>query len=109
SIVGVYEQSSIVYLTDICDKLGFDSSTIGCKVAMAIECFEKGLLTKENTDGLELRWGDAKLVETLFRKAANKEGWLGKILSLPPLQCAEMIGGDAPNYLVHVKGSGMNL
>jgi aldehyde:ferredoxin oxidoreductase len=107
--VGVYEPSSIIYLTDICDKLGFDSSTVGCKVALAIECYEKGLLTKENTDGLELRWGDAKLVETLYRKAANKEGWLGKVLALPPLQCAEMIGGDAPNYLVHIKGSGMNL
>lgn len=109
SISGVYESGAVFYLVDLCDKLGFESSTIGCTIALAIECYEKGLLTKEDTEGIELRWGDNKLVEKMLRMAAMKEGKLGKLLALGPKRAAEYIGGDAPKFAVHIKGSGMNL
>ncbi len=109
SISGVYESGAVFYLVDLCDRLGFESSTTGCTIALAIECYEKGLLTKEDTEGIELRWGDAKLVERMLRMAATKEGKLGKLLALGPKKAAEFIGGDAPKFAVHIKGSGMNL
>jgi len=109
SIVGVYDSNWVFYLIDLCDRLGFESSTIGCTMALCIECYEKGLLTKEDTDGIELKWGDPELVEKLLHKAAKKEGKLGKLLSLGPKRAAEYIGGDAWKYAVHIKGSGMNL
>lgn len=109
SIVGVYDSNWVFYLIDLCDRLGFESSTIGCTIALCIECYEKGLLTKEDTDGIELKWGDPELIEKLLNMAARKEGKLGKLLSLGPKKAAEYIGGDAWKYSVHIKGSGMNL
>jgi aldehyde:ferredoxin oxidoreductase len=109
SIVGVYESGEVYYLIDLCDRLGFDSSTIGCTIALAIEAYEKGLLTKEDTEGIVLKWGDVKLVEKLLNMAARKEGKLGKLLALGPKKAAEWIGGDAPKFAVHIKGAGMNL
>lgn len=108
-ITGVYDSGSAFYLTDLYDRLGFETSTMGCTLALAFECFEKGLLTKEDTEGLELKWGDARVVETLIRKVANREGWIGDTLAKGPKRAAEIIGGDAPNFVVHIKGSGMNL
>jgi aldehyde:ferredoxin oxidoreductase len=109
SMAGVYESGTVFYLTDLYDRLGFESSTAGCSLAMAFECFEKGLLTQEDTGGLELRWGDAEAVEKLLRKVANREDWIGNTLAKGPKRAAETIGGDAPRFAVHIKGSGMNL
>ena len=109
SIVGVYDSNWVFYLIDLCDRLGFESSTIGCTIALCIECFEKGLLKKEDIDGLELRWGDPELIDKLLHMAAKKEGKIGKLLSIGPKRVAEYIGGDAWKYAVHIKGTGMNL
>ena len=109
SISGVYESGAVFYLIDQCDRLGFESSTIGCTIALAIECYEKGLLKKEDTEGIELKWGDDRLVAKLLEMAAKKEGKLGRLLALGPKRAAEWIGGDAPKFAVHVKGTGMNL
>lgn len=109
SIVGVYESGWVFYLIDLCDRLGFESSTIGCTIALAIEYYEKGLLTKEDTEGIELRWGNPELIETLMKKAARREGWLGNLLAMGPKRAAEMIGGEAPKFAIHIKGAGINL
>jgi len=109
SISGVTESGAVFYLSDLCDRMGFESSTLGCTIALAIECYEKGLVTREDTDGLDLRWGDAELVARLMKMAATKEGKLGKLLALGPKRAAESIGGEAPKFAVHVKGTGMNL
>jgi len=75
---------------------------------MAIESFEKGLITVEDTDGLVLNWGDGEVVEKLIRKYGHREGF-GNILAEGPKRAAEIIGGDATDYAVHVKGTGINL
>ncbi len=109
SISGVYESGWVFYLIDLFDRVGFESSTLGCTIALLIECYEKGLITKEDTGGIELRWGDPELVEKLVWMAAKKEGWLGKLLAMGPKRAAEMIGGEAPDMAIHIKGAGMNL
>ena len=78
------------YLTDLYDKLGLEGSTVGCAIAMAFEAFEKGLITTEDTDGLELKWGDAEVVEKTVRKYANREGF-GDILAKGPKEAAMVI------------------
>jgi aldehyde:ferredoxin oxidoreductase len=108
SILGIANPEHWVYILDLYDKLGVESSAIGCTLAMAIEAYEKGLITKEDTDGLELRWGDPELVETLARKYAYKEGF-GALLSQGVLPAAHAIGGGATDFAVHIKGSAMNL
>ena len=95
------------YLTDLNDRLGFETSSVGCSMAVAFEAYEKGLLTKADTDDLELRWGDVGVIETLLRRIAKKEGKFARMLADGPRITAERVG--LPDAGVHVKGSGMNL
>ena len=108
SVLGIADPLHWVYLLELYDRLGVEASVAGCTMAMAIEAYEKDILTKKDTDGLELRWGDAEVAEKMLRKLAYKEGF-GKILALGPLGAARAIGGGAENFAVHLKGSGMNL
>jgi len=108
SILNITEPGAIFYLTDLYDRLGVNAATCGCVIAMAIEAFEKGLISKEDTDGLELKWGDAELAEKLIRKYAYREGF-GEILARGPAEAARWIGKDAPDFAIHVKGAAINL
>lgn len=108
AILGIANPEHWLHILDLYDRLGVEASVAGCTMAMAIEAYEKGLLTRKDTDGLELKWGDAEVVEKMLRKMAFREGF-GAILALGPLGAAQAIGGDAPDFAVHIKGSGMNL
>lgn len=108
SLLNITEPGAIFYLTDLYDRLGIEGSTCGCTIAMAIEAYEKGLISKKETDGLELRWGDPGLAEKLIRKYAYREGF-GDVLARGPKEAAKWIGGDAPDFAINVKGAGINL
>ncbi|MFH1486603.1 MAG: aldehyde ferredoxin oxidoreductase N-terminal domain-containing protein, partial [Chloroflexota bacterium] len=60
SIVGLMASGDVFYMVDLFDRLGLEASTAGCTIAMAFEAYEKGLITKEDTGGIELKWGDAE-------------------------------------------------
>jgi len=108
SIVGVAGDAGTIFrLTDLHDRLGFETSTAGCSMAVAFEAYEKGLLTKQATDGLELKWGNDEVVETLLRRMAHREGKFANMLADGPKVAAERVG--LPNSSVDIKGSGMNL
>lgn len=96
-----------LYLTDLFDRLGFDTSTAGCSMSVAFEAYEKGLLTTADTDGLELKWGNVEAIETLLRRIAHKEGKFATMLGDGPKTAAERVG--LPDAAVHIKGSGMNI
>lgn len=108
ALVGITEPGTIFYLTDLYDRLGIETSTIGCAISMAFEAYEKGLITSKDTGGLELKWGDAEVVEQMIKKCVYREG-IGDILARGPKEAAEVIGGDAPDFAIHIKGAGMNL
>lgn len=108
AMVGITDPGTVYRLVDLYDRLGVEGSTVGCIIAMAFEAYEHGLVTKEDTDGLELRWGDAEVAEKLLRKYVNREGF-GDILARGIKEAAGIIGGDAPNFAVHVKGTGISL
>ena len=74
AILRIMEPGSYIYLADLYDRLGIECSMAGCTMAMAIEAYEKGLITKEQTGGLELKWGDVEVAEALLRKMVNREG-----------------------------------
>lgn len=107
-VIGVLDPGTIFWMTDIYDRLGFDSATPGLTIALAYECYEKGLLTKKETDGLELRWGNSEAAIVLLDKLIRREG-IGKILAEGIKKAAELIGGNAPKFAVHIKGTGYNL
>lgn len=106
SILGITESGTIFYLTDLNDRLGFDTAASGCSMAVAYEAFEKGLITTEDTDGLELTWGNAESAEALLRKMAKREGF-GNVLADGPLRAAMRLG--IPDAAIHIKGAAMNL
>jgi aldehyde:ferredoxin oxidoreductase len=109
AMAGVDEPGTVLYLTDLVDRLGLDAGSVACSIGVAIESYEKGILSKEKTGGLELRWGDAELTEKLWRMAAYREEGFGAILAEGPKETADYIGGEAPNMIVHVKGAAPNL
>jgi aldehyde:ferredoxin oxidoreductase len=107
-ILGIDEPGTIHYFTDLVDRLGYDAADPGCCMGLAFELYESGLLTKEQTDGLELKWGNAEAAEALLRKITDREGF-GKIFAEGAKKAAEILGGDAPHRVIHVKGAGYNI
>lgn len=104
--IGVSDGGTVLYLTDLVDRLGIDS--LSCQsIAMAYECYEKGLLTREHTDGLELKWGNADAAIELLNKIIKKEG-IGKILEKGSKEAAKILsektGKDLTPYSTDVKG-----
>jgi len=88
---------------DLCNRYGLDTISTGNVIAMAIECYENGLISKEDTGGIELGWGDGEAVLELIKKIAFKED-IGRVLSEGVKKAADHIGGLAHEYAVHTKG-----
>lgn len=94
---------SIARANDICNRYGMDTVTCGSTIAFAMECFEKGLITEEDTDGVRLTWGNAAAIVDLTEKIGRREGF-GALLAEGSGRAAETIGGDARACLTTVKG-----
>jgi len=88
---------------DIANRFGVDTISVGAMVGFAMDCFEKGLISTKDTDGLELKWGDAKAFLTLVEQIAKKEGF-GAIFAEGILGAAKKIGPQAVENAVHCKG-----
>jgi aldehyde:ferredoxin oxidoreductase len=87
----------------LCNKYGLDTISAGAIIAFAIECYEKGLITKDDTDGIELNWGNHQSMMKMLRKIGEREGF-GEFLGEGVRMAAERIGGTASEYAMHVKG-----
>jgi aldehyde:ferredoxin oxidoreductase len=87
----------------LCNKYGIDTISAGAIISFAMECFEKGLLTRDDTDGIELNWGNHQAMLEMLRKIGEREGF-GELLGEGVRRAAERIGGTAPEYAMHVKG-----
>ena len=94
---------SIIYLNHICNNYGLDTISAGCTIAFAIECYENGIITKEDTDGVALKWGDHKAIVEMTEKLAKREGF-GDILADGVRIAAKKIGKGAEKYAMHVCG-----
>ena len=71
---GIYELDAVIAADQLCDQLGLDTISVGVTIAFAMECFEKGLLTLEDTGGLDLRFGNADAMLKLIHQAAYRTG-----------------------------------
>jgi len=94
---------SIVRGDQMCDEYGIDTISTGGVIAFAMECYEKGIIGKEQTDGLELTFGNHEAIISLIEKIARKEGF-GEILGQGVKKAAEHFGQGAEKFAVHVKG-----
>jgi len=94
---------TIVVAQSLCNDYGIDTIEAGTVIAFAMECYERGIVTKKET-GLELPWGDDKTITTLIELIAKRRGF-GDILSKGVKGAAEKVGGGAIKYAMHVKGA----
>lgn len=101
--VGCRSMNTILVGNHLVNDYGLDTLEVGSMIAWAMELYEKGILTDEDTGGLKLDWGDDEAVLEMVKKIAFREG-LGDILAEGPRGAAKRIGKDCEKYLIHVKG-----
>jgi len=92
----------IAYLNHICNVMGVDTISTGCTIAFALDCYEKGILTKEKI-GFSLEWGDSEAIIKLTKLICENEG-IGKILGQGSRKASEMIGKESEQFLTEIKG-----
>jgi aldehyde:ferredoxin oxidoreductase len=102
-MTGVDNIDAIIAADRLSDELGLDTISAGATISFAMELFEKGILSKDDTGGLELNFGNHEAMVTLLRLMAYREG-IGDILSDGVKVAAEKIGKVTKQYAMHVKG-----
>ena len=103
SMCGVSDINAITKANYLCNEYGLDTISTGATIAFAMECFEKGILTKEQTGSLELTFGNGDLVVALVEKIARREG-IGDMLAQGTRAIAEKLGQGSEKFAMHVKG-----
>ena len=101
---GVNDINAIARADYLCDVYGMDTISTGATIGFLMECFEKGLLTLSDTDGIELRFGSGDAVVAAVEKAGKGEGYLGDLVSNGVREAAKKIGQGSEAFAVHVKG-----
>lgn len=101
---GVNNLDSIIYADQLCDKLGVDTMSVGVTIGFAMELFERGLLTLEDTKGIDLRFGNFEAMTDLITEIAYKKEGPGELLFDGTKALAEKIGNGCEDYAMHVKG-----
>ncbi|MHB8919236.1 MAG: aldehyde ferredoxin oxidoreductase family protein [Desulfocucumaceae bacterium] len=94
---------TILLANDLCNRLGLDTISAAAVTALAMECFEAGLINPSDTGGIHLNWGSREAVLEVLNMTANRRG-LGNILAEGTVRAAGEIGGLAPEFVVATKG-----
>ena len=100
---GVGDIQAIAKANELCNAYMLDTISTGMVISFAMECFEHGLLTPGDTDGIELRFGNADAMVTMVEWIALRKG-IGDLLAEGVRIAAEKIGGEAHYFAIHVKG-----
>ena len=103
SCCGVSDLKAICKANELCNKYSLDTISCGVTISFAMECYEKGLIDKNDTDGIDLRFGNADAVLKLVDMIGKREGF-GNVLAEGSKRVAEKIGKNAWQFAVHVKG-----
>jgi len=103
TIVGVNYLPAVIAADRLCDEYGLDTISTGVNIAFAMELVEKGILSVDEVDGLDLRFGNYDAVIKMIRKIAFREGF-GNILAEGVKRSSEIIGRGSERYALHIKG-----
>jgi aldehyde:ferredoxin oxidoreductase len=102
-LVGLGNSNAVIRASRFCDEAGMDTISAGATIAWAMECFEKGLLTTEDTGGVELRFGSEEALATALEMIAERRG-LGDLLAEGSRRASETVGRGSGDWAMHVKG-----
>jgi aldehyde:ferredoxin oxidoreductase len=103
SNLNILDLKAVAKGNEICNRACMDTISAGMTIAFACECFENGVITKEDTGGLELRFGDADLMLDLLEMTARREGF-GDLLAEGVARLARQWGVEDQPYVLAVKG-----
>jgi aldehyde:ferredoxin oxidoreductase len=103
SMCGVDDLEAIAMAHFLCNEYGLDVISAGVSVAFVMECFEKGILTKEDTGGIEFTFGDKDVIVDIVPKIAMREGF-GDTMAEGTMRMAENFGKGSDHFAMHVKG-----
>ncbi|MEM2125833.1 MAG: aldehyde ferredoxin oxidoreductase family protein [Candidatus Methanosuratincola sp.] len=103
SMCGIDDLGAIIKGDSLCDEWGMDTVTYGVMVSFLMEAYEKGLITKENTDGVEFKFGNDDAMIAYIEKTAKREG-IGNLMAEGSLRAARVIGGGSERFAIQVKG-----
>ncbi|MBM4041509.1 MAG: aldehyde ferredoxin oxidoreductase family protein [Planctomycetes bacterium] len=95
--------AAICKVNDLCNRNGMDTISTGCTLAFAFECYEKGILTKADTGGLELTWGNAAAMVALVEQIVRRQG-LGAVLANGAKAAAQKLGKGAMDCAMQIQG-----
>ncbi len=104
SQIGVDNLDSIINSDQICDRLGMDTVSSGVTIGFAMELFKRGLLTLEDTGGVDLSFGNHEIIEDLLKDMAYRKEGLGALLGDGTKVLSEKMGQETKAYAMHIKG-----
>lgn len=99
----VDDPSASIRFQLLANQLGLDGDMASVVLSWAFECYEKGLLTKSDTEGLELRWGDGDVMIKMLEKLARREG-IGNLLAEGVMEASRKLGRSSEKFAIHMKG-----
>jgi len=99
----ISDPESVVESWLLTNRLGLDGDYVAAGLSWVFELYEKGIITKKDTDGLELDWGNSKALIKMIKKLAYREG-IGDLLADGMVEAAKKIGRNSEYYLIQVKG-----
>lgn len=99
---GIYDPGTTTMLNTLNDDLGMDAKEASFLISMIMEGYEKGMIGKDDLDGIDLKWGNAGAAAELLKRISRREG-IGDILAEGVMRSSEKLGGDFPNVAVYVK------
>jgi len=100
---GVDNLEAIAYANQLCNDYGLDTISTGSTIAFTMECFEKGIFSKKDLDGMAIRFGDDEAMIQLVHKIAKREG-VGDLLAEGTKRVSEKLGQGSEDFAMHVKG-----
>jgi aldehyde:ferredoxin oxidoreductase len=100
---GLDDSDAILHMHNLCNRFGIDTLSAGSSIAFAMEAFEKQDITPEQTNGLEIHWGDKVIMEQLIKQIAHRRNF-GNILAEGVARASQKIGRGSHQYAYHSKG-----
>ncbi len=100
-MIGNTDLGATIMLTREVDRLGMDCNEAAWAIGWAMECFAKGVFTLQETDGLDLTWGNVEAVKEFLGRVARREGYLGNLLAEGVMRASRAVGGEAAEWAVY--------
>ena len=98
--IGNTELGAVVMLTKEVDRLGIDCNEASWTIGWVMECYEKGVFSKKDLDGLDMSWGNVEAVKEMLNKIANREG-IGDLLAEGVMRASQKVGGEAADWAIY--------